>query len=261
LGNGDGTFQPTVMCATSGESDYVFAADLNGDGALDLVVPNQYSPAVSILLGNGDGTFGSYVNYRVGSEAWRGGVADVNGDGKLDVIVTPWIASDQFYVLPGNGDGTFQKARAYAAGGYPLGITFGDFNRDGILDLAIANQATTEFSVMLGTVVELQPGTLDFGTVNVGQKVSFTTQLTNIRKSALEITSITISGGQGAFSQTNDCGNNVGAGQSCTITVTFTPPTAGKFVGAVVVKDKAPGSPQLVFLSGRGSSAGLSTRK
>ncbi len=260
LGNGDGTFQAPVNYPTAGAPYGLYAADLNGDGVLDLVVLSTTTPKVSVLLGNGDGTFKPHVDYPAGGDAFRGGVADVNGDGKLDVVITTWYThNNQFFVLLGNGDGTFQKPRAYTAGGYPLGTAFGDFNNDGILDLAIANQeslggGTSTFSVMLGTVVELEPDKLDFGTVGVGKNATLTTQLTNIRKSTLEINRITTPGGEGAFSQTNNCGSSVGAGQSCTITVTFTPPTAGYFAGPVLIWDKAPGSPQRVFLSGSGSS-------
>ena len=261
LGNGDGSFQSQVRYASAGAAQGIFAADLNGDGVLDLVVPNESSPTVSILLGNGDGTFRPHVDYPAGADAFRGGVADVNGDGKLDVVTTTWYRSNnQFFVLPGNGDGTFQKPRAYTAGGFPLGITFGDFNNDGILDLGIADQATTDFSVMLGTVVKLQPDTLDFGVVSVGKNTTLTTKLTNIRRSTLQIDHITIPG-KGPFSQTNNCGNSVGLGQSCTITVTFTPPTAGLFTAPVAVWDIAPGSPQRVFLLGRGSSSAQASRK
>ncbi len=61
---------------------------------------------------------------------------------------------------------------------------------------------------MLGTSVQLQPDSLDFGTVNVGKTATLTTKLTNIRKSILEINSIAVP--QGPFSQTNNCGNSVG---------------------------------------------------
>jgi hypothetical protein len=261
LGNGDGSFQSPVNYSLGGTPGDVYAADVNGDGMLDLVVLNQSSAKVSILLGNGDGTFKPHVDYPAGIDAFRGGVADVNGDGKLDVVVTSWARGDQYFVLLGKGDGTFQKPRGYTVGYCPLGTAFGDFNNDGILDLVIADQCTDDFSVMLGTVVELQPDALDFGTVTVGNNTSLTTQLTNIRKKTLQITSITIPGANGVFSQTNNCGSSLGAGLSCTINVTFTPPSAGLFDGRVLINDEAPGSPQRIFLSGRGSSAARATRK
>ena len=78
LGNGDGTFQPTVTYGTGAYWTYsVAVGDVNGDGIPDLVVlnlcqtVNQYdscnSPvAVSVLRGNGDGTFQWAVVYGTG---------------------------------------------------------------------------------------------------------------------------------------------------------------------------------------------------
>jgi len=41
--------------------------DFNGDGNADLVVANQNSDDVSVLLGNGDGTFQAALQYSAGS--------------------------------------------------------------------------------------------------------------------------------------------------------------------------------------------------
>ena len=65
LGNGDGTFQPGVSYRAPVSNAFsIVAADLNGDGKLDLVVSEQCSSSnncnagsVAVLLGNGDGTF------------------------------------------------------------------------------------------------------------------------------------------------------------------------------------------------------------
>src|SRR5438105_3284641 len=64
LGNGDGSFQrnvdfPTTIGAGLGAVGAVAAGDFNGDGRLDLAVPNEHVNTVAVLLGNGDGTFRS----------------------------------------------------------------------------------------------------------------------------------------------------------------------------------------------------------
>jgi len=59
LGNGNGTFQkPTLVLSNDFGASRILAADLNGDGKLDLVVLNSFNFTHSVtLLGNGGGTF------------------------------------------------------------------------------------------------------------------------------------------------------------------------------------------------------------
>ncbi len=101
----------------------------------------------------------------------------------------------------------------------------------------------------VGTVVELNPTSLGFGAVPVGQSKSMHTKLTNWGSTTLSITGKTITG---AFSEENNCGSSVGAEKSCTITVTFKPGGRGIFRGVFSVSDSGGGSPQQVSLSGSG---------
>jgi hypothetical protein len=102
-----------------------------------------------------------------------------------------------------------------------------------------------------GTVVELNPTGLDFGSVNVGSSRVLTTTLTNVGSTFLSITSIIVTGSS-EFSQTNTCGSGIGGGQSCTITVTFRPTVFGSVTGDVSISDNGGASPQIVPLSGFG---------
>ena len=59
-----------------------------GDGKPDLIVANEYSNNIGILLGNGDGTFQAQKTFSTGSNSYPRSVAvaDLNGDGKLDLV-------------------------------------------------------------------------------------------------------------------------------------------------------------------------------
>ena len=137
LGNGDGTFQIGALYVSSGLTTAV--ADLNGDGVLDLAIPNYSAAQVGIFLGNGDGTFQSPVNYATGGQGESLVAADFNGDGKIDLAETTYVylGSTQISVLLGNGDGTFQAQVSYPVSTYSTALHAGDFNGDGKLDLAI----------------------------------------------------------------------------------------------------------------------------
>lgn len=84
-------FQPGAQYTTGGAGDFLAAADLNGDGFVDLTEPNLSSNTVSVLLGNGDGTFQSSTNFTVdaGFNSVIGVAAsDLNADGRTDLAFT-----------------------------------------------------------------------------------------------------------------------------------------------------------------------------
>ena len=58
--------------------------------------------------------------------------------------------------------------------------------------------------------------------------------------------------GPGVFMQTNNCPASLGAGASCSISVTFTPSAAGKQTGTLTITDNGKGGMQHVPLSGAG---------
>jgi hypothetical protein len=145
LGNGDGTFQPAVAYGSGGYgAQSVAAADVNGDGKLDVIVANLSACSsgcgtngtVGVLLGNGNGTFQTAVTYNSGGGPGNSMVvADLNGDGKPDLVV----ANGNVGVLLGNGDGTFQAAVNYGSGlSGANSVAVADVNGDGKPDLVAA---------------------------------------------------------------------------------------------------------------------------
>src|SRR5579883_1078891 len=106
-----------------------------------------------------------------------------------------------------------------------------------------------------GTVGSLlyNNSSLTFAAVAPGSvSPSQTSTLTNQTSNSVTLTSITVNG---HFAQTNNCPispNTLGAGASCTVTVTANPVASGTFTGAVNAKDSTGAVTQL-YLTGSGS--------
>ena len=85
------------------------AADVNGDGNLDLVTAGAPGENVSVTLGNGDGTFGPAQYTPIpppqGGHATLVAVGDFNGDHFADVAVA-YLGSSHVDVLLNAGSGS-----------------------------------------------------------------------------------------------------------------------------------------------------------
>ena len=140
LGNGDGTFQTHVDYSVGNYPVGIVAADLNGDGKIDLAVVNDTDSTVSILFGNGDGTFQSQIVVSVGTEPTSLGSGDFTGNGKIDLI-TSNVSAGTVTVLLNKGNGSFTRVDS-STGLLPpdfSALAVGDYNRDGKLDVAISS--------------------------------------------------------------------------------------------------------------------------
>ncbi len=154
------SFATQQTFATGSGTFFVTAADLNGDGKLDLIVANIYDSTVSVLLnttapGATTPSFATQQTFAVGSNPRSVTVADVNGDGKLDLIVTNGSDGTASVLLNTTTAGattpSFSPQQTFATGNYPFSATAADVNGDGKPDLIVANANDGTVSVLLNT--------------------------------------------------------------------------------------------------------------
>lgn len=147
INDGSGGFAAIPGPATRGftrGSSSVAAADLTGDGAIDLVTSN-YRPrdTISVLIGHGDGTFDPPVDYAAPG-AVKVVVGDVDGDGVPDVVVADDIHST-VSILRNLGDGSLETTAVYDVPCCPEWIMLADINHNGTLDIAAFNAGGIAF--------------------------------------------------------------------------------------------------------------------
>ena len=90
LGRGDGTFQPrtvTPVLREAAEATGLVAVDFNKDGALDVVITNEYGTSVTVLLGDGKGGFPHQRWFGAEDEPIGLAVGDIDGDSLLDIAI------------------------------------------------------------------------------------------------------------------------------------------------------------------------------
>ena len=142
-------FDAAVNYPTGTEPYGTAVGDFNGDGKPDLVVANEGSNNVSVLLGNGDGSFKTAANFATDLGPLWVAVSDFNGDGYADLVAAN-AAAGSVSVFLGNGDGTFQPPVNYAAGINPQSVAVADLNGDGSADIVVADAGSNSISVLLG---------------------------------------------------------------------------------------------------------------
>jgi hypothetical protein len=126
---------------------WVVAADISGDGKLDLSCANAYTTTLKVLTNNGSGGFVLASSPGVGNNPNSVVAADVNGDGKVDLISANYNGNT-LSVLTNNGSGGLVTAGTYSVGQYPRQVTTADVNGDGKVDLICANEGAGTLSVL-----------------------------------------------------------------------------------------------------------------
>jgi hypothetical protein len=268
LGNGDGTFQPPVAYPV-GSCGTLAAGDFNGDGRIDVAVGPTGTNTFSVMLQK------ETVTLSANSLTAPNQVVGTTG-GPLTVTLTAGIfpLTISGISITGTNTGDFIPASTCGNGiaaGTQCVISV-SFKPTGlgprtaslqIADNALGTPQTVALSgtgVVSGANATLVPAAITFPTQVINTtSAGSTVTLNNYGTSTLQIGGISITGTDaGDFGQSHTCGGSLGAGASCTITVTFKPKASGLRTAALSVSDNASGSPQTVSLSGTGTTAALS---
>jgi hypothetical protein len=148
LGDGLGSFAPKQEYGVPtgggyGVANAVTIADLNGDGAIDVLetITQNNTSSIALFQNNGNGTFSYQNQLNFNPDLPLVTLADVNGDAKLDIIAVETETST-VKVFLNNGSAYFDSPVLDAASSdhYSMGaptykVSFGDLNNDGALDM------------------------------------------------------------------------------------------------------------------------------
>ena len=156
-----GSFESRVVIPASGAgySPYIMvAADVDGDGKLDLVTSDIEGNTVSVFRSQSvPGTlnvnsFAPFVSFAVGSGPRQLAVADLDGDGRPEIVVANY-GSSTVSVLRNTGAAGQISANSFApkfdlaAGEGTHGVAVADLDGDGKLDLVTADNVSATVSL------------------------------------------------------------------------------------------------------------------
>ena len=257
LGIGNGTFQTAVNYSAGVEPEAIAVGDFDGDGRLDIAVADlaDSSSTVFVLL-SGTVSFGDQI---VGANSAAQPVTLTNYGGNTLSITNVGISgTDTSQFTQTNTCGNSLGGGASCS----IDVTFAPTKigpRKALLSVFDSAAGSPQIARLTGagTIASFSPPTLDFGRVSIASSATLTTTLTNTGNVVIKLSSISATGA--GYSETNSCGSTVQPGGTCTITVTFAPPTLGLLVGTVWAYDNGGGSPQQVPLSGTGYSLSHAT--
>ncbi len=143
--DGDGTFGAQQVISTAADrATYVFAADFDGDGDIDVLSASGNDDKIAWYENvDGDGTFGvQRVISTTAGAAECAIAADLDGDGDLDVLSASWSDDKIAWYENTDGTGAFSSERVLTPGASSTQSVFAaDLDGDGDPDVLSASRA------------------------------------------------------------------------------------------------------------------------
>ncbi|WP_324670529.1 FG-GAP-like repeat-containing protein [Hymenobacter sp. GOD-10R] len=161
VSGGTGSFGGGTNLAANAGAHSVAAADVDGDGDLDLLTTNERGNTVSVGLNNGMGTYTAGPAISVGRGPYHLATGDLDGDGDLDLVTanSSTIFPSTVSVRLNNGQGDFSSGSDVEVGRNPHGVALADVDGDGDLDLLADNYVANDQSAYSEVSVRLNDGT------------------------------------------------------------------------------------------------------
>ena len=136
--DGRGNFGPGQTLATE-SATIIVCADLDNDGAADLIVPHRDGGQSVIWWNSGKGTFADSTPLGPASSQIRAAAAgDLNGDGRPDLVFGDEKAA-RVAIHLNSGGRAFAPEHTLATGAKPYAIAVADLNGDGKTDVVVGN--------------------------------------------------------------------------------------------------------------------------
>jgi len=116
----------------------IVAADLDGDGAIDLFVPHRDGGQSILLWNDGKGRFPKSTKVGPAKVWFRIGAAgDFDGDGKLDLAVIDEAKKAAYVVFNRGGREFGELVQLPGEARTPYALAVGDLNRDKVPDIVV----------------------------------------------------------------------------------------------------------------------------
>jgi len=137
LNRGDGKFDADCVAFSHESATTITPADFNGDGFVDLAVPNRDGGQSYVYLNDGKANFTKRIPFGPPDATIRvAAAADLTGSGRMDLVAIDEQRGSFIYF--NRPDGTFSQAVPLGTShATPYALTVGDLNRDGKADIVV----------------------------------------------------------------------------------------------------------------------------